>query len=220
MDEVSFALIAEGITDQVIIKKIINTVFDQDEYEVYVNELQPIRDATDSTRQGNYGGWEAVLEYCTFHDALNEALSVNDYIVIHIDTDICGAVNFDIALTDLATGRHRNHADILYDVKCFIIQKLGDFFTENEERIIFAIAIHNIEFWILPFCAMQQPSSVNVNNTKFMASLKAKHKIDYEKTHDCFLKIAKVIKKKSLEQAAEENFSLDAFIKNLNLIKK
>lgn len=223
MDEVSFALIAEGITDQVIIKKIINTVFDQDKFDVYVNELQPIRDATDSTRQGNYGGWEAVLEYCTFQDKLDEALSVNDYIVIHIDTDVCGAVNFDIPLTESETGQQRDHESILHDVKSFLIDKLGSFFTENQEQIIFAVAIHNIEFWVLPFCGVKQPSSININLSKVKEALKSKHDIDYEKTYGCFLEIAKImdarplkkVHKKSIENAIQENFSLNSFINDL-----
>jgi len=49
----SFALITEGITDQVAISAILYGLYDE---EPEIRPVQPLRDATDEARQGNRAG--------------------------------------------------------------------------------------------------------------------------------------------------------------------
>jgi hypothetical protein len=149
----TFALIAEGITDQAVIESVIR------EYyrarlgdEVDVNNLQPVRDATDEARVSGQGGWERVLEYCSFRDRISEALSLNDYLVIQIDTDCGEQKNFGVPLT--SGGVERSVNDIIVDVKGVIAQRLDNAFYElHRDRFIFAIAVHSLECWLLPLHA-------------------------------------------------------------------
>lgn len=79
----TFALITEGLTDQAVIEIVIREYYHAKfADEVDVNILQPARDATDEARAAGQGRWERVLEYCSFHDRISEALSLNDYLVI------------------------------------------------------------------------------------------------------------------------------------------
>jgi hypothetical protein len=58
----TFAVVAEGITDQAVIENIIQDYYRANlEDEVDVNNLQPLRDATDQARASGQGGWERVL---------------------------------------------------------------------------------------------------------------------------------------------------------------
>ena len=57
----TFALITEGVTDQVVIENILIGMFGED---VFVHPLQPIYDETDSSRIEAFGGWQSVFRYC------------------------------------------------------------------------------------------------------------------------------------------------------------
>ena len=76
----SFALVAEGITDQIVLETILSGYYDEDDLEI--NPLQPLRDATDRFRQGNFAGWELVFEFCSDQDRLAEALAFNDFFLL------------------------------------------------------------------------------------------------------------------------------------------
>jgi hypothetical protein len=150
----SFALVAEGITDQVIIERIIFTVtcnvIDDIDDEPDINPLQPLRDATDQSRvaEGNFGGWERVKEFCQSPERLEEALEFNDYIVIHLDTDMCDHPNFDVPL--LEDGNPIPTESLLGRVSTKVFEWLGENFTESHgDRVILAIAVHSTECWLL-----------------------------------------------------------------------
>lgn len=150
----SFALVAEGITDQVIIERIIFTVsgkiIDDIDDEADINPLQPLRDATDQSRvaEGTFGGWERVREFCSSQERLEEALEFNDYIVIHLDTDMCEHPNFGVSL--LEEGNPISIESLLGRVSSKVFEWLGDDFTGSHgDRIILAIAVHSTDCWLL-----------------------------------------------------------------------
>ncbi|MCK5539270.1 MAG: hypothetical protein KAI79_20780 [Bacteroidales bacterium] len=84
---VTFGLITEGITDQIVIENILMGYFDSNEDDIDFKELQPLKDATDEC---GYGGWSKVLEYCK-SSKFKGTLRFNDYIIIQIDTDVSDA---------------------------------------------------------------------------------------------------------------------------------
>lgn len=93
---VTFALITEGITDQVILDHMVDAFYEakyKDEVEVdteiYINPIQPARDETDASRASTLGGWEEVFKYCSHSELIADCLSSNDFVIIQIDTD-CG----------------------------------------------------------------------------------------------------------------------------------
>ena len=60
----TFALISEGLTDQIILERMIEQICGEKfEDGVDINPLQPLRDATDAAT-APHAGWELVFEYC------------------------------------------------------------------------------------------------------------------------------------------------------------
>jgi hypothetical protein len=138
-----FAIIAEGITDQVVLKNVLlGCLADQDE-EPLINFEQPRLD--ESARGGEHapGGWTLVLRY--FKDGLYKAaLQTNAYLVVHIDTDVSddygvpkGAVGDEQTLIDRVVARFKELID-------------PAIWQAHRDRFIFAIAVHEIECWLLP----------------------------------------------------------------------
>ena len=119
----TFALVSEGITDQAVLETIIRAhcrCFAVDEVDVV--PLQPMRDATDDARAGTYGGWEQIFEFCSASDRIVEALSFNDYLVIHLDTDCAEHPNFGIKIIE--NGVERSVAELVRDASDLLIAKM------------------------------------------------------------------------------------------------
>jgi hypothetical protein len=140
----TFAGITEGITDQIIIENILAGYFNPD---VDVNWLQPLRDTTDANRASNYGGWSQVFEYCQSED-FKEAFQFNEYIIIQIDTDVSeehyGVPHRD---SDIELLPEQLVENVIAKFKSSIGE---DFYSRYEDKIIFAIAVHSTECWLLP----------------------------------------------------------------------
>jgi len=83
---ITFGLITEGITDQIVISNILYGFFNND--DLIINELQPLRDETDKNKSSNIGGWGNLLEYCK-SEVFKYSFQTNEFIIIQIDTDIC-----------------------------------------------------------------------------------------------------------------------------------
>jgi len=157
----SFALITEGITDQAVLENILIGLYGDD---VEVNPLQPLRDATDTSRTNSdsFGGWEQVIQYCQLED-FSTLFMFNDYVIIQIDTDMGEHPNFGVALT--RDGIDRPHEDLVDDVRQKIISKISPIIYEQYERfILFAIAVHSLECWLLPLYAQQNAHIVKIKN--------------------------------------------------------
>lgn len=59
----SFAIVAEGITDQRVIDNIITGYFGDDAEEPIVNYVQPLLDTTGAKAEPEPGGWGMVLKF-------------------------------------------------------------------------------------------------------------------------------------------------------------
>ncbi|HEY8379860.1 MAG TPA: hypothetical protein VIK91_25390 [Nannocystis sp.] len=138
-----FAVIAEGFTDQLVIKNILLGFFaDQDE-EPVVNFEQPRLDETARKGGHNPAGWTLVLKY--FEQGLfKQALQLNTYLVVHIDTD----VSHEYGVPKPPEGQV---AELVAGVVAVFRRLIGDeIWNAHHERFIFAIAVHSIECWLLP----------------------------------------------------------------------
>lgn len=139
---VKIALFAEGHTDQLVLKNVLlgGSQFDE---EPEVHFVQPL--APGAGANGSYapGGWTVLF------DALRrgehrKALQYNDLLVIHVDTDVCDEVGFGVPKVDdpdkLATA-----------VQERLCTEMGPgFCSEFASRVLFAIAVDEIECWLLP----------------------------------------------------------------------
>tara|TARA_R110000868_G_scaffold110393_1_gene299161 strand:+ start:1825 stop:2514 length:690 start_codon:yes stop_codon:yes gene_type:complete len=142
----SIALITEGLTDQIVIERLIEAVCPTTPDDpLLVTYAQPIRDRTDA-HHAPHAGWAKVFEYC--EHTLEDALATNDLVLVHIDTDDGEHIHYGLPLT--ADGKDRDYIDLAEGAKSILIAKMGASATaEALQRIIFAIAVHATESWLL-----------------------------------------------------------------------
>lgn len=102
-----FAIIAEGITDQIVLKNVILGFFDEQE-EPVVNFEQPLLDATSQSTEYAHGGWTLVRQYFQERKFL-QALQLNKYLVVHVDADIAS----DLGIARVVDGKQRTPAEFV-----------------------------------------------------------------------------------------------------------
>lgn len=215
----SFALITEGITDQAILEILLEAHYgDVGHEDIDINPLQPLRDATDEARQAPaaFGGWERVLEFCAVTERVLEALALNDYVVIQVDTDCCEHPNFGVSYRD--KDAERTVAELINAVRQEIISRLKiDLFQEHSSRIFFAIAVHSSECWLLALHAETSAQSKKiVSCERALNSLLSKKEIRYEKDYRIYTDICAPLRKaKHRATALEKNESLRIFVDSL-----
>lgn len=141
----TFAVIAEGPTDFTVLRQLLAGVFTDP--DIVVNQLQPAVDATSGHQSP--GGWYEVFRYLA-SDRLAGAFDRNDYVVIHIDTDVCEEPYFAVARLDPG-GAPRDIDTMLALTRERLIGEIDPaLFERVHHRIIFAIAVESIECWLLP----------------------------------------------------------------------
>lgn len=216
----TFALVTEGITDQIIIQNILVGFFDDPDIDI--NPLQPLRDETDRHRALNPGNWHKVLEYCS-SDEFRGAFQFNDYVVIQIDTDI--AVHYGVTDRD-ESGAEFSVEEMSGRVKAALIGRIGrEFYDSYASRILFAISVQSIECWLLPLVfndRKKQSKTINCLGT-LNQGLKSKwqYSIDpHNKKPAYYEDISKeYVKHKRLMAVYASNPSLEAFVQALDRTK-
>lgn len=223
----SFMLITEGPTDQEALKAILTGYYGEEPFFPF---LRPRRDATDESKQAeeDYGGWERVFEHCENSDDLRDYLVINDYLVIQLDTDVADHPNFGVPLT--VGGMDRPEAELIQDVCRLIVAKLGeDFYQEFQDRIIFAIAVHSLECWLLPLyinpskntpkeieIAIKKSSQTKSCESRLGRHLEEKGILGYKKDVRTYRALANgFIEREKIEITRQRNVSFDVFISSL-----
>jgi len=210
-----FAIIAEGITDQIIIDDILAGYFNSDDLNVAY--FQPSQDETDINKSGNYGGWNQVFEHCQ-PKRLAEALEFNEYIIIQIDTDVSDEYygvphqneNGELSVEEII--------ELVTEKFKIIIGE--EFYNKYHERIIFAIAVHSTECWLLPLYYTDKRKSkiVNCLNTLNLEIIK-KERFTIDPNHknpDYYRKIScKYWKNKDSIKLCKNNPSFKIFIEEV-----
>ncbi len=134
-----FAIIAEGPTDQRVIENIICGIMPADDGGPVVVDVQPPPNAP--------GGWTLVLDALRKGE-VGRALTFNDYVVIHIDSDVCEEPGFDVPRR--MGDRELNPSELVDAVSQRLQREIGDFYPEHRQQIVFAISVDSIECWLLP----------------------------------------------------------------------
>jgi hypothetical protein len=141
-----FGVIAEGPSDQPVIENILLGFFQDEEEEPVINPIQP-PPATAST-PAPPGGWSLVFESLKRGDP-QKALQFNDYLVIHIDTDVQEEPGFDVPRRE--GGNELSIPDRVERIIARLATEIDqEFFKTDGHRILFAIAVDSIECWLLP----------------------------------------------------------------------
>lgn len=211
----SFALVTEGITDQIIIENILVGFFD--DLDLEVNPLQPLRDETDRNRAINPGNWHKVLEYCSSGE-FQGAFQFNDYVIVQIDTDV--AADYGVSSRD-EEGSEFSDQEMYERVKEKLITRIGpEFYANYSSRILFAISVQSIECWLLPLYFTDNRKSKTVNCLNALnQGLKTKKSyfIDPKNKNPRYYEdiSAEYIKHKKLMSLYASNPSLEAFVHEL-----
>jgi hypothetical protein len=147
---ITFGLVTEGRTDQAVIRAILAGYFGDD--NIRVTSLNP-------SDKNKLGGWSQVFQYCNSPD-FKDAFESKDYVIIHIDTDI--SPQYKIAQID-QDGNSLSPNQLIENVKDKFKHLLDpEFYQRYGERIIFAIAVHSIECWLLPlYCEENEKSAID-----------------------------------------------------------
>ena len=138
----SFALITEGITDQVVLEYILDGLSSGD---ATTTALRPLRDATDASRvaDNEFSGWEKVFDFLKSEDII-DAIDTNDFVIIQIDTDMGDHPHFGLSL------REKTIITIVEECIGKLKSSLHPEFPPSElERLLFAIPVLSTECWIL-----------------------------------------------------------------------
>lgn len=206
----TFALISEGLTDQIILERMIEQICGKMfEDGVDINPLQPLRDTTD-TAAAPHAGWELVFEYCRERAA--DALAANDYVVIHLDTDQGDHPNFGVPLTH--QGVDRSYNDLIKNAIARIAVQLGNaLYTTHAKRFLFAISVHSMESWLL-LCLFDRDEPKN-SMDRLNRRLRENNKAPLVKEVRAYQQIARGIKRKRLMALSVRKHSLGLFLVRL-----
>jgi hypothetical protein len=210
----SFALIAEGPSDHIVLKHFLAAYFRDP--DIVANPLQPSSPTIP-------GGWTEVLRCCS-SPRVEAALVDNDFVVIQIDTDVCEEVGFGVPRRDPESAESLSPDQLADRVTEFLIARLPSGVHERfADRILFAVCVDSIECWLLPLyyndgrrsklthCLGSLNQQLAIQE-KFSIDLTNKQTLYYEK----IMRSKKCGKRKTLESIAGENPSLTRFIRALD----
>ena len=211
----TFALVTEGLTDQIIIENILFGFFDDPDIDITF--LRPLRDETDRNRTVTPSNWYEVLEYCSSEE-FRGAFQFNQYIIVQIDTDV--SEDYKISKRD-QDGNELSCEQLILQVRALMIERISQSFYEAyESRILFAIAVHSIECWLLPlrFTDDKKAKTVNCLGTLNQAlQRKDQFSIDPNKKLPDYYRLVsdEYSKRRKLMQLYTSNPSLEAFVHEL-----
>lgn len=142
----TFALVAEGPTDQFVIESVLLGLFSDQDEEPEINRVQPPVDGTSGA--AGYGGWALVVDHFARGDH-HQTMAFNDYLIVHLDTDI---VHHPPLSLDHISGEAPEQ--LIERVRQRLCQEMGpSFMAAYGDRVFFAIAVDAIECWLLPLWA-------------------------------------------------------------------
>ena len=209
----TFGLIAEGETDQRVLRNILVGFFEDEDEEPAMVPVQPKVDEA--------GGWTRVFNALK-EGRHREALSYVDYLVVQIDTDVCDEPGYDVSRRD-AEGKPHSPADLVQAVAARLTKAMGaDFFAEAGSRVILAIAVDSIECWLLPLLFDQRAKKAKVSGCEEAANkqLERRNEKPLSTRSNKFLHRYEAVsrpytKRKVLLAHRAENPSLDLFVASL-----
>lgn len=213
--EVSFALITEGITDQVALEAILKGHYKrfEQEIDVVVNSIQPIRDATDTSKQGDFGSWERVFEACARPEVSDDALRFNQYLIVQMDTDMGNHPNFGLSLAP--GGVDADEAALVAQARALIAVRFGEKWHSIQERVFTAVSVHSLECWLM---ALHGPTNhcITKNCEDRLKRLLQRDDMSYRKDHACYEGLSRDFRKtRKLDLARAHSISLDLFVQSL-----
>jgi hypothetical protein len=143
----TIGILSEGRTDQKVIEQVLLGFFNRTD-ALEINPFFPPE--VPLPGEPEEGGW-TVLKRRLQGGHHRQALQFNDYLVIHIDTDVCEEIGYGVPRRDPSTGAALE-PDVLRKAAIGrLIEWLDpDFHAKYGHRLLFAVAVDTIECWLLP----------------------------------------------------------------------
>jgi len=142
----SFGIIAEGVTDPIVLEAVLAGYFGDDDPDVAY--IQPPVDATGRGPAVRNAGWGMVFKHFETGEYA-KALDYRDYLVVQIDTDVSEQKGYDVPWRDGA--RELPPEELVGRVVERLRRLVGDeAFAKHQRRLIFAVSVHSVECWLLP----------------------------------------------------------------------
>jgi hypothetical protein len=217
----TFAVVAEGPTDFLILRRIVASIFNDP--DIVVDQLQPAIDETSGA--SSPGGWFEVFRYIG-SERLAGTFERSDFVIVHIDTDVCEEVHFGVSRRE-GDGRERTVAEMIELTRQRLIEEIGqEVWARFQGRVIFAIAVESIECWLLPIYYADGRRSKIVNclqSLNNVLSAREGFSIDPEKSgvQKYYIKILRHLRKtQSVEDASKHNPSFTAFVGALSSLQQ
>lgn len=160
-----FALICEGVIDQIAISNILCGFFDNEDLDEDIAFLQPPYDVTTQKQKyGEFGGWLMLLSYLA-ESRFRDAVLSNRYVVVHVDTDISEKKGFDVAHRD-ENNQELSVELLVQKVIMRLIEQINanepGFYQTYKDRIVFCISVHSLECWLLAHYTPNIPSKPKI----------------------------------------------------------
>lgn len=216
---IKVALITEGVTDQFIIKPIIENYCPK--YEFRFTPIQPPVDETD--KQTGFGSWVNVISLCKSDD-IAEIFNYNDFLVIQIDGDVSQEKGFDVP--HLEGGKQIDSKTLCNNIVKKLQNSIGaEVWYKYSDKIIFSVGILTMECWLVGLVDSNH-NKRNINNCIKRLNIglsKKNEKIINPKDKNSFQSrtlyknlAGKFKNKKTIIKFAATNVGFECFVEQLN----
>ncbi len=230
-----FGIIAEGRGDCAVLENILIGLFDLEGEDIRFFRPSFSRDNTDKGTYRNmseeeFGSWTLVKKDCEeqhhFRNFFNNPIAGERYMIVQIDTAECEEKGYDVKRPD------KKAADYCDTLRNLVIDKINEWLEDNwAEEVCYAICIEEMEAWIhtlyenkdtsIPLQAKETFQKYfqkqRIKNKKIDKVLrKLQQKSEFDKAN--FLSKG-FRKNKKLQNALDNNRSLQAFVVSLEDLK-
>lgn len=212
---VKIGIVCEGISDYRVLKHITERYL-RDE-DVYTIPLKP-KETKQGTQDG-FGSWQGVLEYIKGDDQMIvEAIREGcRYVIVHIDTDVRDQYGLPLDFTC--------EEELHEKVMAKLTEQMHPDFDRN--LMIFAIAIHETECWLIPFLTEDKKSCSKIDSCVNAVNKFLKDKGSIDKDNKNAEKVRSIYqyildhkrKAKDIKKASRHNYGFAYFIDTLDRIK-
>jgi hypothetical protein len=214
----SVGIVAEGITDQLVIQNILLGFFKDrlTEQDIYFD--QP----PDISAEERFGNWALVMTYLQ-QGRYAEVFQLRDYLVVQIDSDVSPLKHFDVPHTDPITGKTLKDEEIVMHILDRLCEWIGaDDLKRYAGRFLFAICVHELECWLVPLWENERYHHATTNCARRVQQAqyraKAKRPINKAEPRTYDEASRELRKMKVLKKAGALQASLGLFLEGLEAI--
>lgn len=137
-------IVAEGKTDQAVLEQLVRGVVAERD-GIAIAMMQPAQGAGDPE---DFGNWENVFRWLS-SERCARALQLVDLLVVHVDTDVCDRPGFDVPR--LEGGRELEPLKLAARVAGRVRATMSpEVHTLYAHKVVIAVAVNEIECWLLP----------------------------------------------------------------------